>query len=240
MLAGCKLRLCPGALPRPPKALTVTTSVRRSGWSAAERVRSLRGSQAVIDDYVFEPCGYSMNGILGGGFMTIHITPEAGFSYASVELSGFSEASFDPRLLLAQITRIFRPGKMSVAMTVDLASKSGCYSWGALAAAPAGYGCQGATCQELACGGRVSYFTFAASPGLGGGAAANGAKAGCGVKTGRIKCGPPVALLPHMPSFGSLSGQSSDSDDTSEDIQDGPMPKRARCASSEELSCPLV
>jgi hypothetical protein len=31
---------------------------------------------ADIDDYVFEPCGYSMNGILGGGFMTIHITPE--------------------------------------------------------------------------------------------------------------------------------------------------------------------
>jgi hypothetical protein len=31
---------------------------------------------ADIDDYVFEPCGYSMNGILGGGFITIHITPE--------------------------------------------------------------------------------------------------------------------------------------------------------------------
>jgi len=31
---------------------------------------------ADIDDYVFEPCGYSMNGILDGGFITIHITPE--------------------------------------------------------------------------------------------------------------------------------------------------------------------
>lgn len=31
-------------------------------------------SGADIDDYVFDPCGYSMNGILKGGFITIHIT----------------------------------------------------------------------------------------------------------------------------------------------------------------------
>lgn len=31
-----------------------------------------------IDDYVFEPCGYSMNGVERGTFSTIHITPEDG------------------------------------------------------------------------------------------------------------------------------------------------------------------
>ena len=41
-----------------------------------------------IDDYVFEPCGYSMNGLneqgsIDGQYSTIHITPEEGFSYAS-------------------------------------------------------------------------------------------------------------------------------------------------------------
>lgn len=43
---------------------------------------------ANIDEYVFEPCGYSMNGLQGDAFSTIHITPEAACSYASVELTG--------------------------------------------------------------------------------------------------------------------------------------------------------
>jgi len=46
-----------------------------------------------IDDYLFDPCGYSMNGILKnesidfglGEYMTIHITPEPEFSYVSFE-----------------------------------------------------------------------------------------------------------------------------------------------------------
>lgn len=40
-----------------------------------------------IDDYVFEPCGYSMNGTEGKAFSTIHVTPEDGFSYASFEVN---------------------------------------------------------------------------------------------------------------------------------------------------------
>ena len=43
---------------------------------------------AAIDDYVFEPCGYSMNGLEGALASSIHVTPEEGWSYASFELSG--------------------------------------------------------------------------------------------------------------------------------------------------------
>lgn len=70
---------------------------------------------AVIDDYVFEPCGYSMNGILGSGFITIHITPEDGFSYASVEVSGFDPSAYDPADMVSRILAIFKPGKVSAA-----------------------------------------------------------------------------------------------------------------------------
>ncbi|MCL4121651.1 UNVERIFIED_CONTAM: hypothetical protein GTU68_037804 [Idotea baltica] len=42
----------------------------------------------IIDDFQFDPCGYSMNGVsrnVPGGYMTIHITPEPQFSYVSFE-----------------------------------------------------------------------------------------------------------------------------------------------------------
>jgi hypothetical protein len=74
-------------------------------------IRSLVPS-ADIDDYVFEPCGYSMNGIAGGGFITIHITPEDGFSYASVEVSGFDPTAYDPADMVSRILSIFKPGKV--------------------------------------------------------------------------------------------------------------------------------
>ena len=50
-----------------------------------------------IDDYVFEPCGYSMNGMCGTEYSTIHITPEDGFSYCSVEHSNIPVSLRGPR-----------------------------------------------------------------------------------------------------------------------------------------------
>lgn len=42
----------------------------------------------IVDAYVFDPCGYSMNGLHDavGGFTTCHIAPEDACSYASVEV----------------------------------------------------------------------------------------------------------------------------------------------------------
>lgn len=186
-------------------------------------IRSLVPS-ADIDDYVFEPCGYSMNGIAGGGFITIHITPEDGFSYASVEVSGFDPTAYDPADMVSRILSIFKPGKVSVSLSVDVASSSGEYSWGTLAARPYGYGCQSATCQELATGGRVAYYTFspagvsfaagtkegapmpAAAP-----AAANANASPADVDAPLRPASPATVLrstLRHMPSFSSLPSDS--------------------------------
>lgn len=57
---------------------------------------------AAIDDYVFEPCGYSMNALDGAAFTTIHVTPEEDFSYASVELCGYAAAALDAGPVVAQ------------------------------------------------------------------------------------------------------------------------------------------
>jgi len=69
-----------------------------------------------IDDYLFEPCGYSMNGILRnesndyglGEYMTIHITPEPEFSYVSFE-SNIPLTSYLG--VIQRVLETFMPGK---------------------------------------------------------------------------------------------------------------------------------
>ncbi|XP_046406065.1 S-adenosylmethionine decarboxylase proenzyme isoform X1 [Ischnura elegans] len=63
----------------------------------------------VIDDFLFEPCGYSMNGISKNGcYMTIHITPEPEFSYVSFE-SNVPQSSY--KEVIARVLETFQPGK---------------------------------------------------------------------------------------------------------------------------------
>ncbi len=121
--------------------------------------------KAIIDDYVFEPCGYSMNGIDGTGLMTIHITPEPGFSYASLEVSGFVEDIPKPDALLADALKIFHPGKVSICISVDQADGID-EELAMLASLPLGYSCHGASTQKLDCGGAISFYNSARVDGL--------------------------------------------------------------------------
>uniref|UniRef100_A0A182K1I2 Uncharacterized protein n=1 Tax=Anopheles christyi TaxID=43041 RepID=A0A182K1I2_9DIPT len=74
----------------------------------------------VIDDYLFDPCGYSMNGISKNGcYMTIHITPEREFSYVSFESN---VASSDYGELIKRVIRTFQPGKFIVTVFANKTS----------------------------------------------------------------------------------------------------------------------
>lgn len=110
-----------------------------------------------------------------------------------------------------------------MSMSVDVASSSGEYTWGTLAARPHGYGCQSATCQELATGGRVAYYTFSPTavsfaagtkePASAGGAAVKPpAKAGEADADAPLRPASPAVVprstLRHMPSFSSLPSDS--------------------------------
>ncbi|XP_066159257.1 S-adenosylmethionine decarboxylase proenzyme isoform X2 [Euwallacea fornicatus] len=65
-----------------------------------------------IDDYLFEPCGYSMNGISKNGYyMTIHITPELEFSYVSFETNVPASSYKD---VIGKVLETFHPGKFTV------------------------------------------------------------------------------------------------------------------------------
>lgn len=74
---------------------------------------------STIDAFQFEPCGYSMNGLLNESYSTIHITPEKQCSYVSYEtnisLSKLKEQGVkDYGELVRNVFDVFNPGKALV------------------------------------------------------------------------------------------------------------------------------
>lgn len=74
----------------------------------------------VIDDFLFSPCGYSMNGLLKGGYyITIHITPEPHCSYVSFETNIPQESYHE---LISRLLRTFYPGKFIMTIFANKSS----------------------------------------------------------------------------------------------------------------------
>ena len=95
-------------------------------------------SETTMDSFGFEPCGYSANAVIGsgmpstkanhpgGGYFTIHVTPEDGWSYASFECNvplpiKASSSSSRPDLtsLIRKVVGIFQPDRLSITMFVS-------------------------------------------------------------------------------------------------------------------------
>ena len=43
------------------------------------------------DDYIFDPCGYSLNAYKDSGYIAIHVTPQSNCSYVSIETYGIRD-----------------------------------------------------------------------------------------------------------------------------------------------------
>jgi len=71
---------------------------------------------SIIQDYVFDPCGYSMNGLLFDAYWTIHITPESHCSYASFE-TNLRLVNYAP--LVKAVLAIFRPKRFTMTLFAD-------------------------------------------------------------------------------------------------------------------------
>ncbi|OIT35049.1 PREDICTED: S-adenosylmethionine decarboxylase proenzyme 4-like [Nicotiana attenuata] len=116
-------------------------------------------SNALICDFAFDPCGYSMNGIDGDRYSTIHVTPEDGFSYASFECVG---SIYDDRddivKVLKKVVQVFRPGTMSVSITCT--SSSEIWSRIVKAVEPLGMKRRSCTVDEFPAAGTVVFQSF--------------------------------------------------------------------------------
>ena len=112
---------------------------------------------AIVDAFLFEPCGYSCNAVRGAEYFTIHVTPEPHCSFVSFETNAVLE-SYDA--LLAKVLAIFRPGQFSVSVFVDNGSALG-NSQLALTWDCAEYARDDACYHEFASGCNLAYGNFA-------------------------------------------------------------------------------
>mmetsp|Transcript_125939 Transcript_125939/g.188020 ORF Transcript_125939/g.188020 Transcript_125939/m.188020 type:complete len:336 (-) Transcript_125939:40-1047(-) len=77
---------------------------------------------SVIDDHMFDPCGYSMNGLYQRYYSTIHITPEPEFSYVSFE-TNIPEKSYDT--IIRRVLGIFKPERFIISVFADASALCG-------------------------------------------------------------------------------------------------------------------
>lgn len=76
-----------------------------------------------ISDFEFDPCGYSINSVEGTGISAIHVTPEEGFSYASLEAAGYDLKAVNLGQLIERVLACFQPHDFSVAVHANFACK---------------------------------------------------------------------------------------------------------------------
>lgn len=85
----------------------------KSEYSDADEVTKETGISeflpgAVIDAALFEPCGYSANGLLDESYVNIHITPQPECSYVSFE-TNIKMSSYEE--LISRVLEAFKPGR---------------------------------------------------------------------------------------------------------------------------------
>ncbi|KAF7837200.1 S-adenosylmethionine decarboxylase proenzyme 4-like [Senna tora] len=137
----------------------------KTGDSAGKEMTELTGineinPEAYICDFAFDPCGYSMNGIDGDWYSTIHVTPEDGYSYASFECVG--SITDDLVHVLRKVVQIFRPATMSVSTTSCGGYSNDMWTRVVGAVEPMGLKCRSCAMDQFPAAGSVVFQTFTA------------------------------------------------------------------------------
>ncbi len=65
-----------------------------------------------VDDYLFVPCGYSLNALRGDDYYTIHVTPQDVGTYVSFETNVNLQQSIEPTV--KQVLEVFKPRRFDI------------------------------------------------------------------------------------------------------------------------------
>ncbi|KAM7257495.1 hypothetical protein ACFE04_013236 [Oxalis oulophora] len=118
---------------------------------------------AIICDFGFDPCGYSMNGIDGDRYSTIHVTPEDGYSYASYECVGsIYDDQNDIVKMLKKVVQVFRPGTMTVSTAARSDVIGGVWPVVKLAAESVGLKCRSCVMDDFPASDTIVFQMFTA------------------------------------------------------------------------------
>ncbi len=96
----------------PQRAILFSNGPRADRTARSLGLDCLLGTPAAIDEYAFEPAGYSLNAASDSSFYTVHVTPESQGSYASFETNW--DFRPDPSSLVKSITQCFAPESFDV------------------------------------------------------------------------------------------------------------------------------
>ncbi|BEJ14885.1 hypothetical protein CspHIS471_0406520 [Cutaneotrichosporon sp. HIS471] len=130
-----------------PELPTGATPESRSGHELGADISAQLGidtlfpkSETILDSFGFEPCGYSANAVVGsglncthgdGGYFTIHVTPEDGWSYASFECNvplplrpNDPSGRPDMSSLIRRVVDIFQPNRLTITLFVSTGEDS--------------------------------------------------------------------------------------------------------------------
>ncbi|XVF66341.1 hypothetical protein PTKIN_Ptkin10aG0027600 [Pterospermum kingtungense] len=138
----------------------------KTGDSAGKEMTEVTGINninpgAFICDFAFDPCGYSMNGIDGDRYSTIHVTPEDGYSYASFECVGsIYDDENDIVQTLKKAVQVFKPASVSVSTT---GHSHEVWTRVAHALEPLGLKCRSCAMDEFPPAGTIVFQTFTAA-----------------------------------------------------------------------------
>lgn len=111
---------------------------------------------ALTDGYLFAPCGYSLNGIRGPEYFTVHVTPQAAGSYTSFETNIVEP---DYSRLIRDVVAIFRPKTCSIALTTTLHEQcQGLH--GQVGRALPGYRMTERSLYEFDCGYMITFMSY--------------------------------------------------------------------------------
>lgn len=87
---------------------------------------------------VFDPCGYSMNGLLQETYSTIHVTPQPQCSYVSYETN---YQATDYNTIVDNVLKTFKPGKFIVTLFASKGAQCGLAYQAMKRLSPKGYQC---------------------------------------------------------------------------------------------------
>lgn len=102
--------------PRLMEIFSQASGTRQKDVEDESGLRDIFPKDAIIDGYLFTPCGYSANSIYENHYATVHVTPEPAVSFASFETNLVTPETKEQ---IKSLLHIFAPKRFSVMLTTS-------------------------------------------------------------------------------------------------------------------------